>query len=153
MKKRRTALLLLMSALLPASLSPAESHPASIVKYRQSLMKTMAGYMGALSILSRGEVTLKDAAVHHARGLHEISMILPDLFPPGSGPDKVQSDAKSEIWKSFPDFKQASRSLELQSAKLEKAAASGNIKALEAQFKEVGKSCGSCHDKYRVKDE
>ena len=153
MKGSRLTILLVFLFLLPVSMSPAETSPASIVKYRQSLMKVMAGYMNALSLIAKGEVKMLDVAAKHADGLHEISRNVPRLFPLGSGPDKVRSDAKPEIWKSFPAFNQAANNLEIETAKLQKVAATNDMKALESQVKAVGRRCGECHDKFRVKDE
>lgn len=153
MNQSRLIALTFLMLLVPVSMSAAEPAPASTVKYRQSLMKVMAGYMNALSLIAKGEVKFQDAAAKHADGLHEISRTLSEAFPVGTGPDKVRSDAKGEIWKSYPAFKQASHKLEVETATLQKVAASHNLKALESQVKAVGRACGECHDKYRVKDE
>lgn len=128
------------------------ANPKAMVKYREASMKVMGGHMGALSAIVKGEVPFNDQMLAHAEGLLAMSKTIPSAFPAGTGPDKVPSESKPAIWKEWDKFVAASKTMETESAKLVELAKAGNYDAAKAQFANVGKACGSCHDAYRQKD-
>jgi cytochrome c556 len=69
------------------------------------------------------------------------------LFPEGSA---AGSDAKPEIWQDKPDFEALAQKTKEASAKAAEAA-EGGLETFTAAFAEVGRSCGGCHEEYRVK--
>ena len=73
------------------------------------------------------------------------------LFPAGTGPDKIKSRAKADIWQDWKKFEASAKKLSAETAKLVKIANGGDKKAVTAQFKAVGKACGGCHKPFRAK--
>ena len=130
----------------------AADSPQSIVKYRQASMKSMGAHMSAMSLVVKHQISSRSGLAAHAEAIHGVSRNLADLFPAGSGPDKVKSDAKAAIWQQLPEFKQEAHELERASAKLAELAKKGDARAFDAQFKVVGETCNDCHQSFRVQD-
>jgi cytochrome c556 len=126
--------------------------PAVVVKYRENVMKAMGGHMGDLSAIVKGDVSYKDHVAMHAEGIAALARLIPSIFPQGTGPDKVKTETKAEVWRDWSRFTASAKALEDESNKLASLAKAGNMDAVKAQFQNVGKTCGGCHDSFRVKD-
>jgi cytochrome c556 len=63
----------------------AVDEPLNVIKYRQSVMKAISGHTGAIAGVVKGEVSYVGHVAAHARGIHEMSKLLPGLFPKGTG--------------------------------------------------------------------
>ena len=85
-----------------------------------------------------------------AVNLAALAVIAADVFPPASQ-GIPHSDAKPEIWSKADDFKKALAAFQAETAKLAGLARAGNADAIKAQISAVGKTCGGCHDDFRVK--
>jgi cytochrome c556 len=72
-------------------------------------------------------------------------------FPVGTGPEAGKTGAKAEIWQQKADFDEGMTKFN-QSAKLFRAAAGGgDFGAIKEAHANLGKTCGSCHDRFRQK--
>ena len=124
-----------------------------IIKTRQQGLKDM----GAAAKVIRDELKgtpdlekIKDASAKIQKTADEMA----NWFPSGSGPEAgVNTAAKPDIWSDPDGFSSARKALVEQSAKLAEAAKSGDAQAVGASFKNVGKSCGGCHEKFKVKED
>jgi len=124
-----------------------------IIKTRQQGLKDM----GAAAKVIRDELKgtrdlekIKDASAKIQKTADEMA----NWFPSGSGPEAgVKTAAKPDIWSDPDGFSSARKALVEQSAKLAEAAKSGDAQAVGASFKNVGKSCGGCHEKFKVKED
>ena len=137
---------------LVALLFLAADNPQAIVKYRQATMKSMGAHMSAMSLVVKHQISSRADLAAHAEAIHGVSRSLVALFPAGTGPDKVKSDAKPAIWQQMPEFRRDAERLERDSAKLAELAKKGDAKAFDEQFKVVGETCNDCHDSFRVRD-
>ncbi|MDO9215499.1 MAG: cytochrome c [Methylococcales bacterium] len=74
----------------------------------------------------------------------------------GEGTDKgigwQKSHLKPEFFKDQDKAKEIGLSLNKEATKLAEVAATGDVAAIKAQFGEVGKTCKSCHDSFRIRD-
>lgn len=113
---------------------------------RGATMKDVGKNFKALVQMSKGEFDAKTAAEHGNAIAADLEKFK-DLFPEGSqAGDKA---AKPEIWTDragFEEHRMAAYNAALAVAKVTDAA------AYQAAFKALGGTCGSCHEKYRVKD-
>lgn len=125
----------------------AADEPDNIIKYRQKVMSAMAGHIGAIAAVVKGEVTYSGHVASHARSLHETSLMIGDIFPPGT--DVGDTRAKAEIWKNADKFGAAMKALQDTSAELARVAADGDMAAVGAALGKVGDSCGGCHKPFR----
>jgi cytochrome c556 len=94
------------------------------------------------------------AAVRTSAG--QIADLAPKVsgwFPVGTGPDVGKTDALAEIWAKPEDFAVKAKAFTNASAVFQTAAAGGDLTAMRAAHGNLGKSCKSCHDLYRAKDD
>lgn len=142
-----------ISAAEPAA--PAAAKPANVaalVKYRETAMEIMGKSNKSLKALVAGDVAMPDQMLIYAQTLASVSHTIPSLYPEGSGPKAVKTGAKANIWVEKDKWKAATDKMSQEADKLVEVVKSGDMKAIAAQQQAVGKSCGGCHDSFRVED-
>ena len=121
-----------------------------VVKERMDLMKSLGASMKTLKdqVMGSGEAD-RTAVAREAAAIATHAEGITSKFPKGSleGP----SEAKPEIWTRWADFEAAAEDLATAARQLEMTAEAGDGPALKASFGAVAKSCGSCHQEFRVK--
>lgn len=113
-------------------------------------MKSLGGHMKALTLIVTGGVGYPEQASLHASSIDDIARILPSLFPPGTGPEAVKTEALPAVWKDAPGFKAAAQRLQVASAGLLRSLKGKDADASRAQTEALARSCAGCHDAYRV---
>ena len=119
---------------------------------RKALMKERGGLVGQLAPIAKGEKPFDAAAVLAAlQGLaaNGDKFNVEALFPAGS--DKGDTKASPDIWTNLGDFQKLDNDTINAANKLEASAKGGDMKAVAADFGDLGKTCGACHNKYRLK--
>jgi cytochrome c556 len=135
-----------------AAIAEAQTNAAASITARQEAMKANGGAMRALTPIVRGEQPWnQQTAVQAATTLANTAKAVPNAFPQGSGPDAGKTDALPAIWQNWSDFQSKSKAFETESAKLLQLAQAGDEAGFKAQFPNVGRTCGGCHENYRVK--
>ena len=142
------ALIVLLSFCFFGSSSLADSK--GIIKYRQNVMKSPAGHMGAIVDILKNDLPLQAHILDHARSIQQNSKMTLSLFPKGTGLGNTK--AKPTIWENWSKFESAVQDFERESAKLAKVAESGDMEALAKQVRATGKTCGGCHRNFRKRD-
>lgn len=71
-------------------------------------------------------------------------------FPAGTGPEMGKTGAKPEIWQNPKDFAAKLVAFQRAAAAFNTAAASGDMNAAKARYSDLGGTCKSCHDSYRM---
>ena len=84
-----------------------------------------------------------------AATIAELAAKSPNWFPLGTGPDVGKTGAKPEIWQTYPDFVSKDRDFGKAAQAFDATARSGDLSKIKAGFADLGKSCKSCHDRYR----
>ena len=150
MRKRSilTAVSMLLLIVFYGSLSFADSH--GIIKYRQNVMKSTAGHMGAIVDILKNRLPLEAHIVDHARSMLQISRMILSMFPEGSGKGRTRS--RQAIWENWSGFESAANDFERESAKLSEVAESGDMEALAKQVRATGKTCSGCHRNFRKRN-
>ena len=74
-------------------------------------------------------------------------------FPLGTGPDVGKTEAKAEIWQQKADFDQGMTKFNEAAKVFQAAAGGGDFGAIKEAHANLGKTCGSCHDRFRQKDD
>lgn len=132
-------------AVAGASISQAQNDPISA---RKALMKANGESMRVIkaSVDANGPAApvaaeaAKVAANMKAAAVH---------FVPGS--EKGDTKAAPEIWTNLGDFQKLDNDSHAAALKLEASARGGDMKMVAADFGDLGKTCGACHNKYRLK--
>jgi cytochrome c556 len=125
---------------------------ADVKADREAFMKENGKLVfGTLGSVAKGEQPFDAAAVAatlKAYGDHAAKFDIAALFPEGSGGEGTESLPK--IWEDAAGF---AKSVEDYKAVAATAAASNpaDVAALQAQLDAIGKSCGACHEVYRLK--
>jgi cytochrome c556 len=128
--------------------------PENLVKYRKSVMKAIGGHMGSIAAVVKGEVGFTGHVAGHARGIKDMSLIVPDIFPANSGPmDVADTGALAEIWEQPEKFKQVVSDFQDAAAKFAAVAEGGDMNAIGDGLGALGKTCGGCHKPFRKKQE
>ena len=142
------ALIVFLSFCFFGSSSLADSK--GIIKYRQNVMKSTAGHMGAIVDILKNDLPLQAHILDHASSIHQNSKMTLAMFPKGTGLGNTK--AKPTIWENWSKFESAVQDFERESAKLAKVAESGDMEALAKQVRATGKTCGGCHRNFRKRD-
>ena len=142
------ALIVLLSFCFFGSSSLADSK--GIIKYRQNVMKSTAGHMGAIVDILKNDLPLQAHILDHARSIQQNSKMTLAMFPKGTGLGNTK--AKPTIWENWSKFESAVKAFVRESAKLTKVAESGDIKAFAKQVRATGKACGGCHKNFRERE-
>ena len=118
---------------------------------RQSVFTLLGSNMGPLGAMAKGKISFdaKKSEKYDLR-INQLSLMIDDYARIDTSAHKVQSDALSKIWQQPADFTKRINALTLASANLQKAAASGDVKATKKAIAGVGKTCGGCHDDFKA---
>ncbi len=143
-----SVVLLLLFNFVYGTVSFADSY--GIIKYRQNVMKSVSGHMGAIVDILKNHLPLKDHIVDHARSILQISRMTLSMFPEGSGIGRTKS--KQVIWEKWSEFESTAGNFERESLKLVEIAQSGDMEALSKQVRTTGKTCSGCHRNFRKRN-
>jgi cytochrome c556 len=123
-----------------------------VLEYRQRLMAGQRASMASMADILKFKMPY-DAShfAVHAKNIGDLATLIPDAFE-----KKITdglTDAKPEVWTQWDDFVAKSKALSEASAKLQAAAAAGDMKAITPQVTAVNNACRACHDSYRKPEE
>ena len=121
--------------------------PEDAIKYRQAVMSTLAGHIGAITMIFGGKVEHQDYLLAHAEALASGAEQTAKLFPAGSGTGKT--DALPLVWEDAAGFAKAAEAGKTATAALRDAVKSGDKAAIGRSLKPVFDSCKGCHDRFR----
>jgi cytochrome c556 len=131
-----------------------QSHAADsqdIIKYRQAIMKSQGGHMGAAAEIVKAKVDFASDLAYHAAALAASSKDLVKLFPAGS--DFGETRAKAEIWSKRSEFEKAAMDAEKAGSAFLAAVNSGDKGAIRNAFGDLAETCKGCHKHFREKKE
>ncbi len=134
--------------ILPLNAVFAQSDEA-FIKYRQKVMTSNGANISSIGAILKNKLPYAGNIAGHARNINTGAKMIAVAFKKELHQGKT--DAKPEIWQKWSEFEDAAKNLQEQSAKLADVASSGDMEAIGAQLKQMGKACGSCHKKFRKK--
>ncbi len=144
-----TGVVLVLGAGFAAS-AVAQVKPEVLVKQRQAAMTLQGKYLGPIGGMLKGNIPYNaDTVAINATFLENLARMPWDGFAESTRGEK--SATKPEAFTDAAKFRAAADMLEAETAKLGAAARAKNEAGVRASFGGVAKSCGSCHDAYRVK--
>ncbi|MDJ0949066.1 MAG: cytochrome c [Alphaproteobacteria bacterium] len=125
---------------------------ANVIKYRQTVMKSLGAHMAAIGQIVKGEVGYTHHIMDHAVAISGMSRGLLEIFPPGTGPAAGETRALPDIWEKWGEFQGAALKLNQEAARLVSATGSIDSRLVQNQFAQLGKACGSCHKAFRKEE-
>ena len=147
MQRKLMVLLVGMLGLVLMLTSAQAQSDEHYLGYRQKVMKSIGASMGAIGDILKHKLPFAGHIAVHASDISRMSAVIAEAFEKEI--TEGRTDAKPEVWQDWDKFAAAAQGLEEQSARLADMAAAGDMAAIGAQVKEVGKACGSCHKPFR----
>jgi cytochrome c556 len=141
------AVALALALSVPLASGVAGQDPAPTIEYRQNAMRMVAGHQNAIEALLEESVGPDSHIVPHARALVDLSIMMPDLFPPGSGGESTR--ALDEIWADPAGFTAAVAEFRTAAEGLLRAAEAGDEAGTRAGLGALSAGCGTCHQPFR----
>jgi len=141
--------LIVLAALIAIPASAQFRKPEDAVKYRQSVMYTMATHFySRVGAMVNGRIPYDPkAAADHADVVATLSRLpWPAFTPDTNGVGKT--DAKPAVWTEQAKFKDLSEKMQGEVVKLQAAAKTGNLDALKVAYRATSDSCKACHDSF-----
>lgn len=129
----------------------AADHKA-VITHRQGIYQIMAGHMKVLKSILFQKHPLAADINYHASEIQNALQHHGNAFPEGS--DKGRTNAKLSIWRDAEGFQKAGKEFgEVMAVLLEatEVADMDDPEEMQDAFKDVAKSCKSCHKKFRKK--
>lgn len=127
----------------------AQAKPEVLIKQRLAVMVLHGKYWGPLGAMASGKAPYNaDIVARNAGFLDALSQMPWDGFNPSTKDEK--SNALPAIYENPEKFKEAQDRYRDAVGKLVAASKGGDEGAFKAVAGEVGKSCGGCHQSFRV---
>ena len=143
-------LLFLVCLAIPWTSALAQSDEAYI-QYRQKVMKSLGTHISAIGDIVKHKLPHQKDIATHGKAMQLASTLIESAYKKEITAGKT--DAKPEIWQEWDKYIAAAKKLEDESRKLAEVAESGDMAAIKAMVKQVGESCGGCHQPYRKSKE
>ncbi|MHB2168862.1 c-type cytochrome [Alsobacter sp. R-9] len=140
---------IVLAAAFAATAATTVLAQSDVIAQRKDLMKSVGGATRDPGAMLKGEAPFDNAKVQAALAKYqEAAAKMPSLFPDNSKTGG-ETSAAPKVWEDMNGFKAA---FEKFGAEAKAAAAAIKDEAsFKANFPNVMKNCGSCHETYRVK--
>ena len=129
----------------------ADTAPQEAYEYRSAIMTSLRGHIVAVSKTVRGLVDDNGFLVKHAEGLANGVAEMDYIFQEGS--NVADSKSLPAVWEDKEKFAEAIQAAKEATEAFVEVAASGDRAAIAGAFRQVGGSCGGCHDNFRMSDD
>ena len=121
------------------------------VEVRQSLLKLIRWNLGPLGNMARGRVPVDIEQVGtNAARIEGLFGMMGDAFATDTRGVDVETEALDRIWDESAAFAEKIAASQQAAADLAEIAASGDEDGARAGIGALARTCGSCHDDYRV---
>lgn len=130
-----------------------EAEAKAAIEARSKHFKELAEVMDPIGQMLRRKQPYDAAVVEkNSARIAEMSRQIPALYEVDTRQFKdLKTEALDGIWASQADFKAKSDELTKAATALNETAKAGDQAAFTKAAAAVGKSCGNCHDSYRIK--
>ena len=154
MRKNRTLIVCALLACAGAASAELDQKQAErAVETRQSVLHLMGWNMAPLGAMARGRIDFDAARVKtNAARLQALTEMMTDAFTADTRGNEVSTEALDLIWEQPDEFAAKIDAVIEASNRLVDAAATGDQGAMSKAIGNLGSSCGSCHDDFRVDD-
>ena len=125
-----------------------------IIKYRKNIMKAIGNHISIIAANIKGKVSINEDILPHSQSilLTLSSINITKTFPENSGPSHSSTTKSLEnIWSEKDLFSIAMKDSVEKAKDLVLSAESGDRKNNAKSLGALGKTCGSCHNKFRKK--
>ena len=135
------------------TLAYAES-TEDVIKYRKDIMKSLGNHISVIAANLKGKVSINEDILTHSKSifLTFFSFNITKTFPENSGPsNSPNTKSLDNIWYEKEIFSDAMKNSIEKAQNLVLAVESNNKENIAKSLGALGKTCGSCHKKFRKK--
>ena len=149
------ALSLLLATSATAGEGPTpEQQAATATENRQAVFKLLGVNIGPIVGMARGAPFDAAVAERNATRMAALAPMIPELFAAmDTRSFDVDTEALPAIWENPDDFAAKAAALQEAATAFAATAAGGDQAATLGGLRNLGGTCGNCHDSYRVDDE
>ncbi|MEP1743464.1 MAG: cytochrome c [Kangiellaceae bacterium] len=134
-----------------ADSAKSQKHADNALKMRKAVFSLLGSNMGPMGAMAKGKIPLnKEVVEKNALRINQLSLMMADYLKTDTSKFKLKTDALDKIWSEQDKFADKIEALTKSSDALYLAAKAGDEKAIKMAIKNVGGSCGSCHDDYKA---
>lgn len=127
---------------------------AALMEERHENFEDMGDAFKAISRELKGDAPNVAVIRQSAGVITGFSRDLPGWFPAGSGPETGrETRAKAEIWREGEAFRARHEALAAAAGRFNILAQGGDIEAIRAESRTLGKACAECHDRFRAPED
>ena len=150
-----TALSLALATSISAEEGPTpEQQAATATENRQAVFKLLGVNIGPIVGMARGAPFDAAVAERNATRMAALAPMIPELFAAmDTRSFDVDTEALPAIWENPDDFAAKAAALQEAATAFAATAAGGDQAATLGGLRNLGGTCGNCHDSYRVDDE
>jgi len=126
----------------------------SVIKYRKDIMKSLGNHISVIAANLKGKVSINEDILTHSKSIFLTfsSLNITKTFPENSGPsNSPNTKSLDNIWSEKEIFSDAMKNSIEKAQNLVLAAESNNKENIAKSLGALGKTCGSCHKKFRKK--
>ena len=135
-----------VAAAQPAIIDKSAAH----IEYREKVMHIVGENMGAIGEIMKNQLPLEGNIAVHAQQLQLAASLVESAFRQRALDEKTES--LPAIWDKWDEFAAAASKFEAASGKLVTAARTADRAAIGKAMREVGQTCGGCHNTFRKQD-
>jgi len=140
-----SAVVMAMTLAAPA----VQANDEGEIKYRQALMKSVGGHMGAIVGILKGTTANAANLQVHTDGMAALAGIASSAFPAGS--DFGETTVLPVVWEKPDEFAAAMKKFQDAANGMAAAGKSGDLGQVGAALGPLGESCKNCHENFREK--
>jgi cytochrome c556 len=128
--------------------------PEPIIQGRQAGLRDIGAAFKGIGDELKAPAPSLATIQYNAKQIEELAKQQRFWFPAGTGPEsEIDTQAKPGIWSAGGEFKAAQDAMSEHARKLVQVAAGGDVASIRAQWRELGGTCKSCHDRFREEDD
>lgn len=130
-----------------------EQRAAAAVDTRQSLFKILRFNLAPIAGMAQGAPFNAEVAERNARRIAAMASMIPEVLATDTSAfDNIETEALDLIWDNQDDIAVKAQALMDNANAFADIAAGGDMAATLGAFRQLGGSCGNCHDTYREDD-
>jgi len=130
-----------------------EQQAAAAVDTRKSLFKILRFNLVPIAGMAQGAPFDAEVAERNARRIAAMAPMIPEVLARDTSAfDGIETTALDIIWENQDDIAAKAQTLMDNANAFADVAAGGDMAATLGAFRQLGGSCGDCHDTYRVDD-
>lgn len=130
----------------------AQAKPEDEIRYRQSVMNVIGRAFTPMVNMAQDKIPYnKEVVVRNTQIIDTLVGLPWPAFGPGTEKG-APTKADMKVWSDQAKFKESSEKMQQSVTKLSQTVKGGDEKAIKAAIGDLGKTCKSCHDDFRLKE-